>query len=154
MSDDKPRDIPQTPAPNDETQPVRPAGDATSSSEPTPEPTPEPAPAPSAYDPTEVAGRRGFRERLRRVRTSEDGRAFSLGALIASALAGVIVGGLGAAALDAVVDNGPRHEGPWVQRWDHERGPGLGGRDGMHGWPGFPGQMQPTTPPEDDGSDS
>jgi hypothetical protein len=151
MSDDKPRDTPQAPTPDDETQPVRAEGPPVDEPAATPAPEPAPTPTPTSVEPAE---RRGFRDRLRRTRTSEDSRSFSLGALIASALAGVIVGGLGGAALHAVNDDGPRHEGPWVQRWDHERGPGFGGRDGMHLGPGFPGQMQPTTPPEDDGSDS
>ena len=163
MSDDKPRDpSPDTPRPDDLTQPVR--ADGPHADEPTAKPTPEPAPQPvpepaptaaaaaPAAAPTE---RRGFRQRLRLARTSDGSHTFSLGALIASGLAGVIVGGLGAAALHAVTDDGPRHHGPWVQRWDDERGPGLGGRDGMHGWPGGgPGQLPPAMPPDDDGSDS
>ena len=124
MSDDNSRD---------ETQLVRPTGAA-----------PEPAPA----------TRRGFRERLRSWRGSRDGgRTFGLAALIASALAGVIVGGLGFAAVDAATgdDHGPGRDG-WVQR-EGDRGPG--GRGGMHGGPrGVPGQLPPTTAPEDDGSAS
>jgi len=148
MSDDNSRD---------ETQPVRPTG-------PAPEPAPEaappaPAPAPSAVG-TEVssaqspAARRGFRERFRTWRSSGDGgRTFGLAALVASALAGVIVGGLGFAAVDAATgdDHGPGRDG-WVHR-DGDRGPG--GRGGMHGGPrGVPGQLPPTTGPEDDGSAS
>ncbi len=156
MSDDKPRDTPQAPRPDDETQPVR--ADGPPADEPAAAPAPEPAapaPAPALAAPTE---RRGFRDRLRRVRTSEGNRAYSLGALIASGLAGVIVGGLGAAALHAVTD-GPHDRGPWVQRWDDEHGPGFGGHDGMHGGPrgvpgGGPGRMLPTTPPEEQGSSS
>ena len=169
MSDDKPRDSsPDTPRPDDltrpddRTQPVRAEGPEVD--EPTARPAPEPATesapesapgsAPAAAT-AASAERRGFHERLRRVRTSDGSRTFSLGALIASALAGVIVGGLGAAALHAVADDGPRHHGPWVQRWDDERGPGFGGRDGMHGWPGGgPGRLPPTMPPDDDGTDS
>jgi hypothetical protein len=134
MSDDNSRD---------ETQPVRPTGAAPDSA---PDPAPDPAPAP--------ATRRGFRERFRTWRGSRDGgRTFGLAALLASALAGVIVGGLGFAAVDAVAgdDHGPGRDG-WVQRDDH-RGPG--GRGGMHGGPrGVPGQLPPTTAPEDDGSSS
>ena len=98
----------------DETQPVRPAGAA---------PAPDHAPAPSAVA-TEGPStqppttRRGFRERFRTGRGSRDGgRTFGLAALIASALAGVIVGGLGFAAVDAATgdDRGPGRDG-WVQR--------------------------------------
>lgn len=113
----------------DETQPVR------------------PAPA----DPAPVA-RRGFRERFRVARQADGNRAYSLGALIASALAGIIVGGIGMATVQAVTDDGPRDRGGWVQRRDDDRGPGFGG---MHGGPrGVPGQVLPTTPPEDDDSSS
>lgn len=135
MSDDKP---------HDETQPVRPAGA---------EPPPTPPPTPAATEPPAAeyaAQRRGFRERLRTWRGSRDGdRTFGLAALIASALAGVIVGGLGWAAVSAAVDDDhrPGRDG-WVQR-DDDRGPGEGG---MRGGPrGVPGQLPPTTAPDDEG---
>lgn len=158
MSDDKPR-------PADETQPVRPEG-ATLPGPPaaTPATTPsadDGATAPSAAAPgaAYVAGpapaRRGFRERLRSLRSSDGSRTFGLAALIASALAGIIVGGLGFAAVHAVTDDGPGDRGGWMQR-----GPMGGDRDdvggrgpmrgGMPGAPGLPGQVQPTTPPEDE----
>lgn len=130
---------------NDETQPVRAEG--------TPDaPAPEPA----------GSGRRGFRERLRTLRRSRDGsRTYGLAALIASALAGIIVGGLGSTALDAVTHDGQRDRDGWVQR--DGRGPGLGGpgdmrgevRGDMRGGTSGPrGQVPPSTAPEDEGSAS
>jgi hypothetical protein len=159
MSDDKPRD----PQPDDATQPVRPGPG------PTLPPPPAAAPAGSAYDappagsaydaPPAAAGsgRRGFGERFRTWRGSgEGGRTFGLAALIASALAGVIVGGLGFAAVHAVTDDGPHDRGGWMQREGidgDDPGQGPVGRGGMHGGPpGLPGQVQPTTPPDDDDS--
>ncbi len=132
MSDDQQG----TPRPDDETQPVR----------------PESATVPPAE-------RRGFRERFRSLRRSEDGdRTFGLAALVASALAGVIVGGLGLTAVHAITHDGPGDRfdrGGLVQR-DDRRGPGFDGRGGMHGGPGgVPGQVPPTTPPEEgEGSNS
>ncbi|PKH37498.1 hypothetical protein SAMN05192575_101482 [Nocardioides alpinus] len=126
---------------DDETQPVRPEGAALP---PAPETAyaadPEPAPV----------SRRGFRERLRTLRGSGGDRSFGLAALLASALAGIIVGGLGFAAVHAVTDDGPRDRGGWTQQRDGDEGPGRGG---MHGGPrGVPGQLPPTTAPEDDDS--
>jgi hypothetical protein len=151
MSDDKPRDT----QPDDETQPVRPGAAL------------PPAPAPDSADatagdaaaggpapaPVAATGRRGFRERLRTLRRTEAGdRTYGLAALVASALAGVIVGGVGLAAVHAVTDD--HRDGPgWGERHgpmgrdlggDDDRGPGFGG-------PGHvPGQLQPTTPPDED----
>lgn len=98
---------------DDQTQPVRP--EATAAAE-----TPPPA-----------AQRRGFRERLRSVRPSGGSRTFGLAALVASALAGIIVGGLGFAAVHAITDDrGRDHDrGAWVERRDGE-GPGRGGMRG------------------------
>lgn len=129
MNDDKP---------HDETQPVRPASAA-----------PAPAPTDAATDPP--VARRGFRERLRTWRTSRDGdRTYGLAALIASALAGIIVGGLGVATFQAVADDHDRDRDGWVQR-DDDRGPGDRGE--RRGGPrGAPGQLPPTTPPEDEDS--
>jgi hypothetical protein len=125
--------------PHDETQPVRPAGAA-------PAPT---APTDATTDPP--VARRGFRERLRTWRSSRDGdRTYGLAALIASALAGIIVGGLGVATFQAVTDDHGRDRDGWVQR-DDDRGPGD--RGGMRGGPrGVPGQLPPTTAPEDEDS--
>jgi hypothetical protein len=142
MSDDNSRD---------ETQPVRPAGEQ---SAPPPSEDAAAAPAAPAAPVAAGSGRRGFRDRFRTLRSSDGNRTFGLAALIASALAGVIIGGLGFAAVDAATgdDHGPGRDG-WVQR-DDDRGPG--GRGGMHGGPrGVPGQLPPTTAPEDeDGSTS
>lgn len=126
---------------NDETQPVRAEGG--------PATTDAAAPAPEAA----ATGRRGFRERLRTLRRWGDGsRTFGLAALIASALAGIIVGGLGTTALHAITHDGPGDRGGWVRR---EGDPGFDGRGGMHGRPpGVPGQVRPTTPPEEEGSAS
>lgn len=136
----------------DETQPVRRDAAAppppAAGSLPTAPPVAEAGPAAAAPEQTPVA-RRGFRERFRAARRSDGSRAYSLGALIASALAGIIVGGLGFAAIDALAgdDHGPGRGG-WVQR-DDDRGPG--GRGDMHGGPpGVPGQLPPTTAPDDE----
>lgn len=139
--------------PHDETQPVRPTSPAPSPTPPTPPPTPPPAPTDAATEPAaEPAQRRGLRERLRTWRGSRDGdRTYGLAALIASALAGIIVGGLGVATFQTVTDDHDRDRDGWVQR-DEDRGPGD--RGGMRGGPrGVPGQLPPTTAPEDeDGS--
>lgn len=162
MSDDKPRSA-------DETQPVRPEGGATLP----PAPAVGPA-APAAEDGTAApqaayvaepapAARRGFRERLSTLRRSGGDRGFGLAALIASALAGVIVGGLGVATFQAVTDDGPGDRGGWMQRGpmgDDRDGFGRddddrGDRGPMFGGPGgLPGEVQPTTPPDDDDSGS
>ena len=140
----------------DETQPVRRDGTATpapaAGSLPDAPPVTEQAPGATAPAAAPSA-KRGFRERFRAARQSDGDRAYSLGALIASALAGIIVGGIGLAAVQAVSDDGPHDRGGWVQR-DDDRGPG--GRGGMRGGPpGAPRQLPPTTAPEDeDGSSS
>ena len=114
---------------------------------------PAPAPAASEAHTTDPVARRGFRERLGRLRRTEGGdRSYGLAALIASALAGIIVGGLGLTAVHAITHDGPGDRGGWVERRD-AGGPGgrFGGPGGMDGGPpGMPGQVQPTTPPEDD----
>ena len=158
--------------PGDETQPVRPQDPAAPAAPPTPEPTPEPtSPAPAAAQAPEAAPATPAATpaaapaaapgpgwgRVRRWRSQQPGdRAFGLGALIASALAGIIVGGVGTAVFHAATDDHDR--GGWVERH------GPMGRDGfdrgdddgpMFGGPrGVPGQLQPTTPPEDDEDDS
>ena len=142
---------------DDQTQPVRPGA-------PAPAPTPAPAttPPPAAEAPSEaaaepvaapVAERRGFREGLRSLRRSDGSRTFGLAALIASALAGVIVGGLGLAAVHAVTDDrGRDHDrGAWVERRGND---GPGDRGTHRGPRGVPGQLPPTTAPEDDDSSS
>lgn len=152
MSDDKFRDTP-APQAGDETQPVRAEGAAPAADTPAAD-TPAAA---AAGAPAAPAGeRRGFRERLRSLRRTDGSRTFGLAALVASALAGVIVGGLGAAAVAATTDDHDRGpgRGGWVQR-DEDRGPGRDGDRGMHGGPrGVPGQLPPTTAPEDDDSAS
>ena len=143
MSDDTPKD---------ETQPVRAEGTpATSAADADAD---APAPAPDAAGPG--TGRRGFRERLRSLRRSEGGdRTFGLAALIASALAGIIVGGLGSATFHAVTDDHDRDRdrGGWMLHRDGDGDKGFGGRGGMHGGPrGVPGQVPPTTAPEGESS--
>jgi hypothetical protein len=149
--------------PHDETQPVRPAG--TPPTPPTPPQPPQPQPDPAAYAEPAAAGsapRRGFRDRFRRIGRGGDtgGRAFGLGALVASTLAGVVVGGLGGVLVHAATDEGDRG---WDQR--HEVGSGRFGdrdEDGDHGVPGGPGSgfpgappgLPPSTAPDDDDSDS
>ncbi|MCW2738371.1 hypothetical protein, partial [Nocardioides sp.] len=90
----------------------------------------------------------------RHLRSSDGGsRTFGLAALIASALAGIIVGGLGAAAIHAVGDDHDRDRGRMMQRRDTGGGEGFGGPSGMHGGPrGVPGQLPPTTVPDDEDS--
>lgn len=148
MSDDQQG----TPRPDDETQPVRRDGGLP----PAPDPAvPAAGVTTSAPDPV---GRRGLRERFGSLsRTGGRDRTYGLAALIASALAGVIVGGLGLTAVHAVMDDhdGPGDRGGWAERRDDRGGPGFDrgfdGRDGLHGGPpGVPGQVQPTTPPEED----
>jgi hypothetical protein len=153
MSDDQKG----TPRPDDETQPVRaeglPPAPATNDA---PKDEPNDAPSAATHAPADPvapapAARRGFGERFRGLRRSDGSRAFGLAALIASALAGIIVGGLGFAAVHAIADDGGRDRGGWLQQRDaDDRGPGRGG---MHGGPrGVPGQLPPTTPPDDDDS--
>ena len=147
MSDDQPRDTP----PDDETQPVRPGATLP----PAPAAAAPAADTPDAPDPVAATGRRGFGERFRALRRSEGGdRTFGLAALVASALAGVIVGGIGVAAVHAVTDD--HHDGPG---WGERRGPmgrDFGGDDDGGRGPGFggpghmPGQLLPTTPPDED----
>ena len=160
-----------------ETQPIGRDGAATSppaaGSLPTAPPVAEPAPAaalppaPSSAPAAEgtaaatpapaPVARRGFRERFATLRRSDGDRTFGLAALIASALAGFIVGGLGFAAAHAITDDGDHDRGGWMmQRRDGDDegfGGELGGRGGMHGGPpGAPGQLPPTTPPDDEDS--
>ena len=148
MSDDTPRDTPAAAA-DDETQPVRPTA------APSGPPTPPPSQTTAAEPGTVGSGRRGFRDRFRTLRSSDGNRTFGLAALVASALAGVIVGGLGVTALQAVT-NDHHDRGGWMQqRGEMGRDGDFGGRGPMHGGPpGVPGQVQPTTPPEDEDSTS
>ena len=146
MSDDKPR-------PDDETQPVRAEGDAPPQPPPAASPVAGATASEPAAAPAPATARRGFRERLRTLRRSDGDRSFGLAALIASALAGIIVGGLGVATFHAIADDHDRDRGGWVQRRDDDDWPG--GRGGMHGGPrGVPGQLPPTTAPEDEDSGS
>jgi len=149
MSDDKPR-------PHDETQPVRPEGATAPPPPPPPAPAAQPDDGTAASDTSAAApttGRRGFRDRLRGWRRSGGDRSFGLAALVASALAGIIVGGLGVAAFQAVTDDHDR--GGWIQRHETDGDRGPGGRGGMDGGPrGVPGQLPPTTSPEDEDSGS
>jgi hypothetical protein len=142
----------------DETQPVRRQAEG----EP---PVEAPAEAPAASEAAgpgvgpaaaPAAAPRGFRQRLRGWRTSGDGsRAYSLGALIASALAGVIVGGAGLATVQAIADDGDRpgwfeHRGPMGRDgfWDRDRD--FDDRGPMFRGPGDRGRLLPTTPPDDE----
>jgi hypothetical protein len=111
------------------------------------------------------AARRGFREQFRGWRTSSDGgRTYSLGALIASALAGVIVGGIGLASVQAIADDRDdrpgrfEHHGPMGRDgfWDRDFGDrDFDDRGPMFRGPGERGRLLPTTPPEDnDNEDS
>ena len=139
--------------PGDETQPVRPQDPAAPTAQPTPEPTPTAPPAAEPVAAATPAAAAGSREsRFRRWRRQQAGdRTFGLAALIASALAGVIVGGVGTAVFHAVTDDHDR--GGWVERHGPMGRDGFDGDDDgrMFGGPrGVPGQLQPTTPPEDD----
>jgi hypothetical protein len=142
--------------PGDETQPVRRQGEPESA--PASQPAPEPAPAPtgsaSASGPAPGPGP-ATSDPAAGSNQQRGDRTFGLAALVASALAGVIVGGLGTAVVDAVTDDHDR--GGWVERHGQmgRDGDDFGGRGPMHGGPpGVPGQVQPTTPPEDEGSTS
>ncbi|WP_210649152.1 hypothetical protein [Nocardioides sp. SYSU D00065] len=142
MTDDTTRD----PRPDDQTQPVRAQGT------PSDVPAAPADPAPAVDHAPSAAGgpaRRGLRARLRTLRSSGGSRTFGLAALIASTLAGVIVGGIGAATVGALTHDRPdwgEHRGRMGRdAGDDGRGPAFGDRG--------PGQMQPTTPPEDDESD-
>ena len=139
----------ETDTQHDETQPVRPDGAADLPAAPATTTAETAAPAAPA--------RRGFRERFRAARQSDGNRAYSLGALIASALAGIIVGGLGGMALHAAVDDdGPdrgdfRHgPGPWDRDFGERPGPP---RDFyQEAPPVLPGEAPPTTTPDDEDS--
>ncbi len=118
MSDDQQG----TPRPADETQPVRPEGAAAL---PQPPATTAAPAASEAYEPAPAA-RRGFRERFGSLRRTQGGdRSYGLAALIASALAGIIVGGLGLTAVHAIAHDGPGDRGRWME----QRGP-TGPRQG------------------------
>ncbi len=165
MSNDKPGTGDDT-RPDDETRPVRPEGGTELP------PAPAAAPAaegPAAAEPAYAAGpapvaRRGFRERMRSLRSADGNRSFGLAALIASALAGIIVGGLGATALQAVGDDHDR--GGRMDRMEQRgqigrdrdgdrggRGPFGGGLPGAPGLQGQgQGQGQTAVPPGDDDS--
>lgn len=170
--------------PHDETQPVRPQGapeppaaprpqggaapsaaepGTSAASEPVDAPVGAPAGAPvgapaaaayAPYDPAAAPGPGWGRARRWRQQARGD-RAFGLGALIASALAGVIIGGVGTAVFHAVTDDhGPGDRfGQFGPMGDRD-GDGDRGRGPMFGGPGAPGGLQPTTPPEDDDSGS
>ena len=128
MSDDKPG----RPRPDDETQP---------------------APASASYEPgvAQPVARRGFRDRLRSLRRSDGSRPFGLAALVASALAGVIVGGVGTTVFHAATDDHDR--GRWMERHDLDGDGGSGGWGGVRGGPpGMPGQLPPSIAPGDEGS--
>lgn len=134
---------------DDETQPVR----REAAADLPPAPAAADTAAPAAAVPGAPA-RRGFRERFRAARQSDGNRAYSLGAVIASALAGVIVGGLGGMALHAAVDDhGPdrgvfRHgPGPWDRDFGERPAPP---RDYREAPPMLPGEAPPTTTPDDE----
>ena len=145
--------------PHDETQPVRPQGaadqpapDRPAADRPLPEP-PSPAGADLGPRPvaaaTEASAPPGGRTRRWRSWARGD-QAYGLGALVAAALAGVIIGGIGTATFHAVTDDhGPGDRfgrlGPMGDR--DRRGPMFDG-------PGGPGQLRPTTPPDEDDDDS
>ena len=145
MTDDKPR-------PDDETQPVRPEGAARSRTAPDPA-TAAPRAGPRrrrSPPPRRPAAASASASAACAARTAA--RTFGLAALIASALAGIIVGGLGFAAVHAIGDDGGRDRGGWcssataddlVRSWRHAR------RPARRTW-----SAPPTTPPEDDDSGS
>jgi hypothetical protein len=146
--------------PADETAPIagRPAAPAPAASpaDPAPaDPAPADAPAAAAYDvpddpsPADPTAKRSWRERLRRGTASGGGRTFGLGALIAGALAGLIIGGLGGGAIGAVLSGDDHDHGDRFGRV--ERGfPGDddGGRGGFGSGPGGSMPVPPTDVPE------
>lgn len=130
-----------------ETQPVR-------SSPPVPPAAQEPEHAPvqpqGQSQAAPPAGPATWRERWR----NRGDRRFPLAALLASTLAALIIGGLGGAAIHAVVDDdhGP---GARVGRPDDfGRGPGHEGDRNRGGPGGAPGLLPPTIPPDTEDSTS
>lgn len=111
MSDDRPVGGPETPKPHDETQPIGAATPAESTHEAAPETAAQPAQSTTAettVPPGAQPPRRRFVDRL-----------WGIKSMIAVALAAVIIGGLGGAALANVGDDG-----------DQRGGFGPGGRHG------------------------
>lgn len=105
--------------------------------DPTPDPTADPDPAPAAEAPEQPAARTRWRD-----------RALGFRAVAAVALATLVLGGLGGAAIGVVASGDDDHD---------RRGPAqLDFRDGdrpPHGAPGMPapdGVVPPGTPPQDD----
>jgi len=115
------------------------------------DPSPEVAEAaePSATPEAEAPAKRTFRDRL----AGSGQRLRGTRGLIAATLAALIVGGLGGAAIHAAVD-GDRHErGPFFRDFGGRMGEGERPgrpRDFFRGGPGgVPGQLPPTTTPEE-----
>lgn len=105
------------------TEPVRPASAG-------PDPTPTAPPAVPPAD-EQVAEKRSFRDRFRRVGSDGTGRTFGLAALIASTLAALIVGGFAGAAIHAGSDGVGGDRG--------DRGDRMSDRMGERHGPGEPG---------------
>jgi hypothetical protein len=91
------------------------------------EPPPPPPPPPPATEQVPTA------PALQRVRLRD--QAFGIRSLVAVALAGVIVGGLGGFAIHASTDDGTDRMG----RFGPGFGPGFGPRGGFQDGPGFQG---------------
>lgn len=120
-------------------------------------PSPEVPEAPEtpATPEAEAPAKRTLRDRL----AGSGDRLRGTRGLIAVTLAALIVGGFGGAAIHAAVDgdrddHGPffRGDRPWEMGHDFGERPGPP-RDFYRQAPGFPGQLPPTTTPEDEGED-
>ncbi|QBR92219.1 hypothetical protein [Nocardioides euryhalodurans] len=116
---------------------------------PDPQPTTDPTPE-GAADPTEPAGSRRDRFRARSARFREGPHRISRSIAVALA-SGLIIGGAGGFAVAAVTTDGPDHGGP-------HGGPHGRPFDAPHEDeqrrdvpPGTPGELPPSTPPEDSG---
>lgn len=146
MTNDKPLDGQDTPQPNDETQPIG-AGAAestvTPTAQPAAEPTAEPAAAQAAAQAAEPPQQR-FEDRL-----------WGLKSMIAVALAAVILGGLGGAAIAKAGEGGDQRGGFGPGGRHGDLGNHLGarggrrgglGQNGPQGDLGQPGVVPPTSP--------
>ena len=132
---------------DDQTQPVRPAGN-----QPTGDRTPGDQPPGPAAEP-QPAPRRSVRERLSRLRESGRRRTVGLAALVAATVAALVIGAVGGVAVQAAFDGdrGPGHRGDLAgERFGERFGEDGERRHGGPGRSGPPGHLPPATPPEDD----
>jgi hypothetical protein len=112
---------------------------------PDPQPTTDPT-SEGAADPTEPAASRRDRFRARLARFREGPHRISRGIAVALA-SGLVIGGAGGFAVAAVTTDGPDHSGPHGRPFDEPH------EDEQRGGvpPGTPGELPPSTAPEDSG---